>query len=210
MSHAFWRLCYCGRRSMKRIQSIGSDCYWKQWPRHSHSVSSTHPQQKPSISARSSFTSKTLLKQKLNSEPSNAAATSISSPVHTAYKIKEQPLGKSPRKLRVIVISGGISGLNMLIQLKKHIPGVIPIIYEKNAEIDGTWFKDRYPDCASDDLSHSYQFSHTPNPKWSSLFSPAAEIQKYLVEVCKKHNLREEIRCSHSVVRAEWEEDSGT
>jgi hypothetical protein len=138
----------------------------------------------------------------------NEATKSFTPPTSTHYKIKEQPLG-TPRPLRVIIIGAGVSGLNILVQLKKHIPNISHVIYEKNTDIGGTWCENRYPGCASDDPSHSYQYSHTPNPRWSSLFSPAEEIHGYLKNVCEKHELRKYIKCEHSVVRAEWKEECG-
>ena len=37
----------------------------------------------------------------------------------------------------------------------------------------------------------------------------AEEIHKYLLHVCEVHDLRRDIKLSHSVVNAEWQESSG-
>jgi cation diffusion facilitator CzcD-associated flavoprotein CzcO len=121
------------------------------------------------------------------------------------YTIKEEPLG-SLRHIRIITIGAGVSGLNMIRSLKLHTTNISHVVYEKNADIGGTWYENRYPGCRCDIPSHNYQFSHTPNPGWSNLFAGAEEIEKYLRHVCEVHGLREFVKVNHSVVAARWEE----
>jgi cation diffusion facilitator CzcD-associated flavoprotein CzcO len=47
-------------------------------------------------------------------------------------------------------------------------------------------------------LAHSYQYSFEPNPNWSALYAPAAEIQAYLEGVAK---IKE---CSWDEKLAKW------
>lgn len=124
------------------------------------------------------------------------------------YIIKEQPIG-ALRHIRVIGIGAGASGINMIRTLKLNTTSFEHVIYERNADIGGTWYENRYPGCKCDIPSHSYQFSHTPNPGWSALFSEAGEIQNYLQHVCDKYDLRENIKLSHSIIHAIWEETAG-
>lgn len=121
------------------------------------------------------------------------------------YTIKEVPLG-TLKPLRAITIGAGVSGINMIRALKVHTTDITHVVYEKNADIGGTWYDNRYPGCRCDIPSHNYQFSHTPNPAWTNLFAAGAEIQEYLRHVCEMHGLRDVIKLSHSVVRAEWKE----
>ena len=121
---------------------------------------------------------------------------------------KEQPLG-TLRRVRIVTIGAGLSGINMIRTLRLNISNFEHVVYEKNEDIGGTWFENRYPGCACDIPSHNYQFSHTPNPEWSSLFSESGEIQSYLQHVCDKHGLREYIKLSHRVQHAQWDEGSG-
>jgi hypothetical protein len=124
------------------------------------------------------------------------------------YVVKEQPLG-TLRRVRIITIGAGMSGINMIRTLRLNVRNFEHVVYEKNEKIGGTWFENRYPGCACDIPSHNYQFSHTPNPEWSSLFSESGEIQSYLQHVCDKHGLMEYIKLSHSVQQAQWDEGSG-
>jgi cation diffusion facilitator CzcD-associated flavoprotein CzcO len=51
----------------------------------------------------------------------------------------------SSRKLKVLTIGAGLSGIQMAYQIQKECQNVELVIYEKNAEIGGTWFENRYP-----------------------------------------------------------------
>lgn len=124
------------------------------------------------------------------------------------YAVKEQPLG-TLRRVRIVTIGAGLSGINIIRTLRLNTSNFEHVVYEKNEEIGGTWFENRYPGCACDIPSHNYQFSHTPNPEWSCVFSESDEIQSYLQHVCDKHELREYIKLSHSVQHAQWDEESG-
>lgn len=124
------------------------------------------------------------------------------------YVVKEEPLG-TLRRVRIVTIGAGLSGINMIRTLKLNTSNFEHVVYEKNPEIGGTWFENRYPGCACDIPSHNYQFSHTPNPGWSALFSESAEIQSYLKHVCEKHELNEYIKLSHSVTHAQWDAGLG-
>jgi cation diffusion facilitator CzcD-associated flavoprotein CzcO len=124
------------------------------------------------------------------------------------YVVKEEPLG-TLRRVRVVTIGAGLSGINMIRTLRLNTSNFEHVVYEKNPDIGGTWFENQYPGCACDVPSHNYQFSHTPNPGWTSLFSESGEIQSYLQHVCDKHGLREYIKLSHSVTLAQWDEEFG-
>ncbi|OQE02194.1 hypothetical protein PENVUL_c040G06973 [Penicillium vulpinum] len=119
------------------------------------------------------------------------------------YAVLDQPLG-TKRHVRIICIGAGASGINMAYQTKNFLQDVDLVIYEKNPQIGGTWYENRYPGCKCDIPSHNYQFTWEPNPNWSQVFSPSEEIEEYLEHCVKKHGLSRYIRCSHRVVGAVW------
>ncbi|ROT37421.1 phenylacetone monooxygenase [Sodiomyces alkalinus F11] len=123
------------------------------------------------------------------------------------YSIQEVPFG-TPRYLRIITIGAGASGLNMIRTLRNTLPtsSFEHVVYEKNAEVGGTWFENRYPGCKCDVPSHNYQFSWRKNPEWSSFFAPAAEIEAYLCKLCDDECMRPSIKLSHTIVGARWSE----
>lgn len=51
----------------------------------------------------------------------------------------------SIRKIRVICIGAGISGIMNSYNIQKHTENVEHVVYEKNADIGGTWLVNRYP-----------------------------------------------------------------
>lgn len=51
------------------------------------------------------------------------------------------------RKIRVIIVGAGLSGLSMIHSLRRFLPNVEVVAYEKNADIGGTWLENRYPGC---------------------------------------------------------------
>ena len=53
-----------------------------------------------------------------------------------------------PRPIRVIVVGAGISGILTAIELQKRMLGLDITVYEKNEELGGTWWENRYPGCA--------------------------------------------------------------
>ena len=54
------------------------------------------------------------------------------------------------RPLRIIYVGAGISGIIAAILLPRYVPNVELTVYEKNSDIGGTWFENRYPGCACD------------------------------------------------------------
>jgi hypothetical protein len=62
---------------------------------------------------------------------------------HSGYTaVEEHDLGE-PRPLRIVTIGAGAAGLNMARHLELHMKNVEHIIYEKNADVGGTWFENR-------------------------------------------------------------------
>lgn len=124
------------------------------------------------------------------------------------YKIREEPLGSS-KPIRIVVIGAGASGLNMTRTLRLNLVNFELVVYEKNRDVGGTWYENRYPGCRCDVPSHNYQFSWRPNPEWTNFFSPAEEIEAYLCKICDDDGMRDVIKTSHRVSSAWWSEEQG-
>jgi cation diffusion facilitator CzcD-associated flavoprotein CzcO len=45
----------------------------------------------------------------------------------------------------VLTIGAGFSGILLAYQIQKHCENVEHVIYEKNADLGGTWLENRYP-----------------------------------------------------------------
>lgn len=85
------------------------------------------------------------------------------------YEIVDQP-SRSRRKIRIIVIGAGASALNFAHDVDQSSLDTELVMYEKNPEVGGTWFENRYPGCGCDIPSVNYQFSWAPSPDWTSLY----------------------------------------
>ncbi|KAK7544599.1 uncharacterized protein J3D65DRAFT_27201 [Phyllosticta citribraziliensis] len=125
-----------------------------------------------------------------------------------AFQIHEQPVENS-RRLRIIVIGAGYSGVYLGIRIPEKLRNVELVIYEKNPGVGGVWWENRYPGCACDIPSHSYQYSFEPNTNWSSLYAPAREIQAYIERTSHKYGADRFVKLSHKIKECRWDDHDG-
>ncbi|KAH7259815.1 hypothetical protein NW759_002732 [Fusarium solani] len=125
--------------------------------------------------------------------------------------VLEKPVYK-PRKLRVVCVGAGYSGLMMAykykhqLEMKEHMDLVI---YEKNSDIGGTWLENRYPGVACDVPAHIYTFPFEPNPDWTSFYAAGPEIWEYIKRTTDKYQLDERVQLNSKVTSTIWDEASG-
>lgn len=65
--------------------------------------------------------------------PDLQAARRLSGPIH------------AERHVKVICIGAGASGLLMAYKLQKHFTNLNLTVFEKNPEVSGTWYENKYP-----------------------------------------------------------------
>ncbi len=145
------------------------------------------------------------------------------------YEIHEEPYD-TPRKLRVIHVGMGASGIIFSKFYEEKLKNVELQIYEKNADVGGTWLENRYvygqilppssllilspsdsryPGCACDIPSAAYQFTWERNPNWSRYYSESPEIWRYFKSVVDKHGLIKYVKLQHMVTGAFWDSEKG-
>jgi len=91
--------------------------------------------------------------------------------------------------LDALIIGAGFSGVCAAIKLLEN--GIRNFrVYEKSAGVGGTWYDNTYPGAACDVPSHFYCYSFEPNPNWSRIYSPQAEIQQYIEHCVDKYDVR--------------------
>lgn len=105
-----------------------------------------------------------------------------------------------------IVIGAGFGGMGAAIQLKRSGYDDL-VILEREDDLGGTWHVNRYPGLAVDIPSSTYSYSFEPNPYWTRLFAPGAELKKYAEHVADKYDLRRHMRFGEVVERSEWSEE---
>ncbi|WP_059005689.1 flavin-containing monooxygenase [Streptomyces specialis] len=104
-----------------------------------------------------------------------------------------------------VIVGAGFGGMGAAIQLKRL--GLDDfVILEREGDLGGTWHVNRYPGLAVDIASFTYSYSFEPNPYWSRVFAPGAELKRYAGHVAHKYGLRRHMRFSTVVEGARWDE----
>ncbi|KAJ5760001.1 hypothetical protein N7520_007157 [Penicillium odoratum] len=109
----------------------------------------------------------------------------------------------SPEKrpfTKVVIIGAGFSGLAMACQLQAKLHCNDYVIYDRAAAPGGAWWANKYPGCAVDIPAVFYSLSFAPNPEFSKVFPPQAEILEYFNAVAKRFDVSR-----HVVANTEWE-----
>jgi cation diffusion facilitator CzcD-associated flavoprotein CzcO len=107
------------------------------------------------------------------------------------------------RSPRFVVVGAGMAGILSAIKLAEAgFPDVT--VYEKADRLGGTWRENTYPGVACDVPSHLYSYSFAPNPDWTHVFSPGAEIREYLEAVARRFGVDGRIRYGTEVTRLEY------
>src|SRR3954453_21557608 len=104
----------------------------------------------------------------------------------------------------VAVVGGGFAGIGAVVMLRRAGYDDVTV-FERGERVGGVWHHNTYPGAACDVPSHLYEFSFAPNPRWSRRYAPQAEIQAYLEDLARRHDVFDRIRTSTEVKGARWE-----
>jgi cation diffusion facilitator CzcD-associated flavoprotein CzcO len=110
------------------------------------------------------------------------------------------------REFRLAILGAGFGGLGMAIRLKQAAFEDF-VVFERDADVGGTWWANTYPGCQCDIPSHLYSYSFALNPDWSRTYPLQPEIQNYLRQCADRYGVRSHLRLSCTVQSAEWDED---
>lgn len=113
----------------------------------------------------------------------------------------------TPRHVRIAIVGAGFGGIGAGIRLRRAGERDFQI-FDRGAEVGGTWRDNSYPGCACDVPSHVYSLSFAPNPDWSRRFAGQAEIWAYLRRCVDEHGLRPHLRLGHEVRAAAWDDEA--
>src|ERR1700742_4655074 len=107
---------------------------------------------------------------------------------------------------QAVIVGAGFGGMGAAIQLKRL--GIDDfVILEREDDLGGTWHVNRYPGLAVDIPSMTYSYSFAPNPYWSRLFAPGAELKQYADHIADSYDLRRHMRFGTAVHGARWDEE---
>ncbi|MFN8067649.1 MAG: NAD(P)/FAD-dependent oxidoreductase [Mycolicibacterium insubricum] len=105
-----------------------------------------------------------------------------------------------------VIIGAGFGGIGAAIALNRIGINDL-VILEREDDLGGTWHVNHYPGLAVDIPSTTYSYSFEPNPEWSRLFAPGAELKRYAEHVADTYDIRRYMRFGVSVESAEWDEE---
>ena len=118
--------------------------------------------------------------------------------------MNDLPAPEVGNDFRVLIIGAGVAGMAAAIRLKAA--GIPYLVVEKNHEVGGTWYENRYPGVGVDTPNHIYSFSFFKND-WTKYFALGDEIQNYFLRVADEFRLRENIRFDTRCERLTYDEN---
>lgn len=104
----------------------------------------------------------------------------------------------------VAIVGAGMSGLVTAYRLAQA--GVPYVIFEKNANVGGTWFENQYPGCRVDVPNHLYSYSFAQTGDWPQFFSSQPVLLDYFRQCADEFDITEHIRFNTEVVRAVFDD----
>jgi len=112
------------------------------------------------------------------------------------------------RPFSVAVIGAGFSGVAAAHRLSQA--GVEFTVFERNEDVGGVWWANRYPGCRLDTPNFAYSLSFAQKQDWPQQFSSQVEIQKYISDVSHLARIRSHIRFNTAVEALCWDETTQT
>jgi cation diffusion facilitator CzcD-associated flavoprotein CzcO len=103
------------------------------------------------------------------------------------------------------VIGSGFGGLAIGTALRRSGREDF-LLFERAADVGGTWRDNSYPGAACDVPSHLYSLSFAGNPGWTRSFPQQPELEAYLGDVADREGLRPHLRPHHDVLSSRWNE----
>src|SRR5437868_10317332 len=104
----------------------------------------------------------------------------------------------------VLIVGAGVCAIALGVALGRL--GIPYTIVEKNAEIGGTWYVNRYPGCGVDTPNHSYSFSFGARNPWTRYFAQRQELLDYLRKVALEYDIRKHLRLHTELTSSRWDE----
>ena len=111
------------------------------------------------------------------------------------------------RQFDAIIVGAGFGGIGAAIQLNRLGYDNI-LIVDREDDLGGTWHVNRYPGLSVDQPSPTYSYWFEPNPYWSRLYAPGAELKRYAEHVADKYDVRRYMRFNTTVEGARWDDDA--
>src|SRR5437764_4677591 len=116
-----------------------------------------------------------------------------------------RPVDERLAQQHVLIVGAGVCAIALGVALWRL--GIPYTIVEKNDELGGTWYVNRYPGCGVDTPNHSYSYSFGRRNRWTRYFAQRQELLDYLKKVALEYDIRKHIRLSTELTSSRWDEN---
>lgn len=117
---------------------------------------------------------------------------------------KKKPEQERIDAFKVVVIGTGLSGLNAAVYLKRA--GIPFVVLEKNPEVGGTWYENRYPGARVDTASRGYSHQFAIGYPFPDAYCARDTQLEYFKWVADNFNVRDNIVFNTEVTAMTWDE----
>jgi 4-hydroxyacetophenone monooxygenase len=118
---------------------------------------------------------------------------------------RKRPSEERLAQQHVLIVGAGVCAIALGTALGRL--GISFTIVEKNDELGGTWYVNRYPGCGVDTPNHSYSFSFGKRHPWTRYFAQRQELLDYLRQVADDHGIRDHLRLNTELMSSRWDDD---
>ena len=118
---------------------------------------------------------------------------------------RKHPSDERLAQQHVLIVGAGVCAIALGTALGRL--GIPYTIVEKNDELGGTWYVNRYPGCGVDTPNHSYSFSFGKRHPWTRYFAQRQELLGYLRQVADEHGIRDHLRLNTELTSSRWDDD---
>src|SRR3954467_14023947 len=116
-----------------------------------------------------------------------------------------RPTDSALKHRHVLIVGAGVCAIALGVSLGRL--GIPYTIVEKNDELGGTWYVNRYPGCGVDTPNHSYSFSFGARNPWTRYFAQRQELLDYLRKVALEYDIRKHLRLNTELKSSRWDEN---
>ena len=118
-----------------------------------------------------------------------------------------KPLPERLDNFTVAIIGAGMGGLNAAVLLGQA--GVRYFVIEKNPEVGGTWYENRYPGARVDSPSRCYTHLYGVDFDYPNPFCEQGENERYFNWMADNFGVRQNIEFDTEVTSVIWDDDAG-
>jgi 4-hydroxyacetophenone monooxygenase len=114
------------------------------------------------------------------------------------------PSDETLAQQHVLIVGAGVCAIALGVALGRL--GIPYTIVEKNDELGGTWYINRYPGCGVDTPNHSYSYSFGSRNPWTRYFCRREELLDYLKKIAAEYDIRSHLRLNTELTSSRWDE----